>query len=89
MIPNILVYLEELPLTINGKIDLKALPEGEFGNSNQYIAPRNEIESKLCATWASILALPEDQIGIRDDFFSLGGNSILAIKKYDITQTVV
>jgi len=80
MIPSILVYLEKLPLTINGKLDRKALPDPEFTNIDNYVAPRNELESQVCKIWGEVLGLPEDRIGIRDDFFRLGGDSILAIK---------
>ncbi|MHB9147923.1 MAG: non-ribosomal peptide synthetase [Candidatus Amoebophilus sp.] len=80
MVPSALVYLEELPLTINGKLDRKALPDPEFTNSDQYVAPRNELEIKLCQIWAQVVGVSVDKVGISDDFFRLGGNSILAIK---------
>ncbi|NDB85091.1 MAG: gramicidin biosynthesis protein, partial [Alphaproteobacteria bacterium] len=80
MIPSILVYLERLPLTINGKLDRKALPDPEFTNIDNYVAPRNELESQVCKIWGEVLGLPEDRIGIRDDFFRLGGDSIVSIQ---------
>jgi acyl-coenzyme A synthetase/AMP-(fatty) acid ligase len=80
MIPSILIYMEELPLTINGKLDRKALPKPEFTNIDKYVAPRNELEEKVCKIWAEVLGLPEDKVGINDDFFRLGGDSILAIR---------
>ena len=80
MVPAILVYLERLPLTTNGKLDRRALPEVEFTSRTNYVAPRNELEGQVCKIWAEVLGLPLDKIGIRDDFFRLGGNSILAIK---------
>jgi len=80
MVPSMLVHLEKLPLTINGKLDRKALPDPEFSNEDSYVAPRNELEQKVCQIWAKILGAPEDKVGIYDDFFRLGGNSILAIK---------
>jgi len=80
MIPSLLVHLEELPLTINGKLDRKALPEPEFSSGNNYVAPRNELEKQVCEIWAGVLGLDVDKVGIRDDFFRLGGNSIIAIR---------
>jgi acyl carrier protein len=81
MIPSTFVLLETLPLTVNGKLDRKALPDPEFGNDkDSYVAPRNEIESKLCSIWEEILSLPSGRVGINDNFFHLGGNSILAIR---------
>ena len=84
MLPNILMHLDSLPLTINGKLDRKALPDPEFTNSDSYKAPRNELEAKVCRIWSEVLGLTEDKLGIRDDFFRLGGNSILAIKLVNI-----
>ena len=80
MIPSKLVHLEELPLTINGKLDRKSLPEPEFTSSTSYIAPRNELESQVCQIWSEVLGLAEDKISIRDDFFRLGGDSIISIQ---------
>ena len=80
MIPSILVQLESLPVTANGKLDRKALPNPEFKREDQYVAPRNELERSICQIWAEVLGLPEDKVGINDNFFRLGGHSILAIK---------
>ena len=80
MLPDIFVYLTELPLTINGKLDRRALPEVQFNLSNNYIAPTTAVERKVCSLFAVILGLEAGQIGIKDDFFRIGGNSILSIK---------
>ena len=81
MAPNALVWLEQFPLTGNGKLDIKALPPAQFiANTDDYVAPRNESEQKICAIYADALGLTTDQIGINDNFFKLGGNSILAIR---------
>jgi amino acid adenylation domain-containing protein len=80
MVPSVLVNVEQLPLTVNGKIDRKALPDPEFTNRDQYVAPKDELETKICQIWADVVGLPVDQVGTSDDFFRLGGNSILAIK---------
>ncbi|MCL6588803.1 MAG: amino acid adenylation domain-containing protein [Firmicutes bacterium] len=78
MIPAYFVRLEEFPLTPNGKIDRKALPEPDVDNiynaEVKYEAPRNEIESKLVAIWQEILKV--ERIGINDNFFELGGHSL-------------
>jgi amino acid adenylation domain-containing protein/thioester reductase-like protein len=76
MVPNIFVYLKNLPLTINGKLDQNALPKPNFGNDH-YIMPCNEKEQIVCDAFASILGL--EKVGATDDFFMFGGNSILTI----------
>ena len=79
MVPNRLVRIEKVPVTINGKLDKKALPEIEFtAQKDNYEAPRNEIESKLCQIWSEVLGL--ENVGINDDFFKLGGDSIQSIQ---------
>jgi len=81
MVPSAFVFLDNLPLTINGKLDRKVLPDPEFsGDTSSYVAPRNEVEVKLCSIFASVLGHDSSFVGITDDFFKLGGNSILAIK---------
>ena len=79
MVPSFLVYLPNLPLNINGKIDRKSLPDPALTYSD-YIAPRNSQEAHLCSIWAEILSLPSTKISIEDNFFKLGGDSILVIR---------
>ncbi|MEO6638263.1 MAG: condensation domain-containing protein, partial [Ginsengibacter sp.] len=69
-----------LPLTINGKIDKRALPDPEMQDalSNEFVAPRNELEEKLAEIWKTLLGIK--QVGINDNFFELGGDSILTIQ---------
>ena len=81
MIPALVMELRELPLTANGKVERRALPEPdgarpELGTS--YEAPRNEVEAELCRIWAGVLGL--ERVGIHDNFFELGGDSILSIQ---------
>ena len=79
MMPSLFVHLEELPLTTNGKVDRKALPDPEFtGNLDQYEGPRNDLERQICDIWQNLLNI--EQVGIHDDFFRLGGDSIISIQ---------
>jgi len=80
MVPSILVELYSLPLTANGKVDRKALPDPEATelSSGQYLAPRNKVEERLAEIWADILEV--EQVGVHDDFFELGGHSLLAVR---------
>ncbi|MBB5635251.1 amino acid adenylation domain-containing protein [Pedobacter cryoconitis] len=79
MVP-LLVILDKLPLTANGKIDKNVLPEpeGELLNTTVYTAPRNAIEQGLADIWQELLKA--DQIGIYDNFFELGGHSLLVMR---------
>jgi acyl-coenzyme A synthetase/AMP-(fatty) acid ligase/acyl carrier protein len=80
MIPSAFVFLDSFPLTPNGKIDRKVLPEPNFtaNKEEEFIAPRNEIEIKLANIWEEVLGIKP--IGINDNFFVLGGQSLLATK---------
>ncbi|MDP4147320.1 MAG: amino acid adenylation domain-containing protein, partial [Bacillota bacterium] len=79
MIPAYFIQLENIPLTPNGKINRKALPEpeGEINIGVEYAAPRNEVEEKIVKVWSEILGV--EKIGIDDNFFVLGGHSIKAL----------
>ncbi len=80
MVPAFWVTLDQFPLTTSGKIDKKALPKanGSGIKSKVYIAPRNRQEAELILLWKKLFGL--DKISIDDNFFDLGGNSLLAIK---------
>jgi hypothetical protein len=80
MVPAAYVRLEVLPLTANGKVDRKVLPEPETGAYVQhgYEAPQNELESRLAGLWVELLGV--ERIGRHDNFFELGGHSLLALK---------
>jgi non-ribosomal peptide synthetase component F/acyl carrier protein len=78
MIPAYFVSMERIPLTPNGKVDYKALPEPEAGISDVYVPPRNEQEERLAVVWAGVLNIEKEKIGIDDDFFELGGHSLKA-----------
>jgi amino acid adenylation domain-containing protein len=80
MVPSLWVELQKLPLTSNGKVDRKALPDvniSEHENS-QYVPPQNEEQRKLALIWQEILGL--EKIGIHDNFFELGGHSLMAVR---------
>jgi amino acid adenylation domain-containing protein len=82
MIPSHFVILERFPLTPNGKIDRRALPAPEFEQSTEnFIAPRNELEQKLALIWQEVLNL--ESISVQDNFFELGGHSLLAVQLFD------
>jgi len=77
MIPNEYVVLPEFPLTSNGKLNRNALPAPDFSVSQQhYIAPRTDTEKTLAALWCEMLEM--EQVGLQDNFFALGGHSLIA-----------
>lgn len=78
MVPLHWLWLDRLPLNANGKLDRKALPALEIGQlqSQDYLAPRNELETTLAAIWAEVLKV--ERVGVQDNFFELGGHSLLA-----------
>lgn len=81
MIPYIFVVMDKLPLTTNGKIDRKSFPEPPEKQEElhqNYVTPRNELEEKMVEIWSEVLEV--SQIGIYDNFFTLGGNSLFAIQ---------
>jgi len=80
MIPSGYVVLPKLPLTPNGKVDRKALPapDSELVSSQEYIAPQTEIEETLAQIWQEVLRIK--QVGIHDNFFEIGGDSIITIQ---------
>ncbi len=78
MAPNIYIPLQEIPLTANGKVDRKGLPEPEINEQQQYIAPRTVTERTLCGIWKEIFGL--EKVGVSDNYFQIGGDSIMSIK---------
>ncbi|OMP79332.1 non-ribosomal peptide synthetase [[Flexibacter] sp. ATCC 35208] len=79
MIPTVIMKLEKLPFTSNGKINRHALPSPMTAESGAaHIAPGNEMEQRLAAIWQSLLG--KSQIGVTDNFFEMGGNSLTAIR---------
>lgn len=79
MAPSFVGILEQLPLTENGKIDRDALPHiDELSAKEVFVAPSTEVERKLAAAWIKVLGL--EQVGVHENFFDLGGYSLLAVK---------
>lgn len=80
MVPLTWMKMEEMPLTVNGKIDKLSLPDADVGgqSAHPYSPPRNEVEKKLAALWEEILG--HIRPGINDNFFELGGDSIMAMR---------
>ncbi|MGB3761158.1 MAG: thioesterase domain-containing protein, partial [Rivularia sp. (in: cyanobacteria)] len=79
MVPSAFVILDALPLTPNDKVDRKALPKPDKTNlslEEEYLSPNNDVEQKLVTLWEQAFRI--QPIGIKDDFFSLGGNSLMA-----------
>jgi amino acid adenylation domain-containing protein len=78
MIPSYFVQIEKIPLTANGKVDRKALPEPDVKAGENYVPPRDKTEKELVEIWARVLGAEKDIIGIDSNFFDLGGHSLKA-----------
>ena len=90
MIPSLFVTLDEMPLTNNGKVNRKALPEPEGIRPEleaNYVMPTTQIESKIATIWQEVLQL--DKVGIHDNFFDLGGHSLLVVQVHSQLQKIV
>ncbi|MBQ4814054.1 amino acid adenylation domain-containing protein [Pseudoalteromonas luteoviolacea] len=79
MVPEIYIYLDTLPLTNNGKVDRRALPLPSSAlSSHEYVAPSSDLEQQLCELWQDVLKL--DRVGVTDNFFALGGHSLMGTR---------
>ncbi|MBE5929218.1 MAG: amino acid adenylation domain-containing protein, partial [Lachnospiraceae bacterium] len=78
MIPSYMMQIESIPVTRNGKLDKKALPDIEVRTENDYVAPRNETEELICVIFTEILGV--QKVSVTDSFFALGGHSLRATR---------
>ncbi len=81
MVPGVLTPLDTLPLTPNNKVDRRALPSPQSlhaQTARDYVAPRSDIEHAMAAAWGAVLGL--ERVGIRDNFFDLGGHSLMIVQ---------
>ncbi len=84
MVPAFFVHLPAFPLTVNGKLNRRALPAPEVKKGADYIGPVNETQRAVIKVWAEILDLEENVIGIRQNFFDIGGNSLKLVGMVNI-----
>ncbi|WP_168702513.1 non-ribosomal peptide synthetase, partial [Gordonia paraffinivorans] len=79
MVPSAIVVMESFPLTANGKLDRRALPEPDFlSGAAEFVAPRNAVEEAIAQVYADVLGV--ERVGVHDGFFDLGGNSLVATR---------
>ncbi|MFH1491157.1 MAG: amino acid adenylation domain-containing protein [Pseudomonadota bacterium] len=86
MIPSLFIRMTSFPLTDNGKIDRRALPppQDPEGPDMESVSPRTEMESRIAGIWREVLHL--EKVGVHDNFFDMGGNSLSIVKVYDLLQ---
>ena len=91
MVPSAFVMLDELPLTANGKVDRRALPAPTGARpdlAEDYVAPRTPVERVVAGIWCELLGL--ERVGLYDNFFTLGGHSMLATRVvFRLSQTLL
>ena len=83
MVPSNILFMERFPLTPNGKVDRKAMPapsEMEKTSEAEYVAPTNDLETQIAEVWREVLYL--EQVGVHDNFFDLGGHSLLVVQAH-------
>ncbi|MCW8061226.1 amino acid adenylation domain-containing protein, partial [Agrobacterium tumefaciens] len=78
MVPGAVVFLDAMPLTVNGKLDRRALPEPETSSSRIYVTPATPMEKRLARIWHDVLRI--DAVGALDNFFERGGHSLVAVR---------
>ncbi|HET6709396.1 amino acid adenylation domain-containing protein, partial [Amycolatopsis sp.] len=89
LVPSAIVPLAELPVTGAGKVDRKRLPDPGFTSGAATLPPRTETEARLVRIWAEVLGADREAVGVRDDFFDLGGDSVLSIQVVSRIRSVL
>ncbi|MGJ7564546.1 amino acid adenylation domain-containing protein [Variovorax sp. GB1R11] len=84
MVPSVIMVLDALPLNANGKVDRKALPAATVTSDKPYEAPQGHIAETVAAVWAEVLQM--DKVGIHDNFFDLGGHSLLVVRVHRLLE---
>ncbi|OBG81541.1 non-ribosomal peptide synthetase [Mycobacterium sp. E802] len=87
MVPSTIVVLDVLPLTVNGKLDRRALPAPNYQDAARYRAPSNAVEEKIAGIYAQVLGM--DRVGVDESFFDLGGDSISAMRVIAAVNTTL
>ncbi|WP_221477192.1 phosphopantetheine-binding protein, partial [Streptomyces zagrosensis] len=77
MVPSVFIEVDSIPLTANGKIDRRALPDPDESATDAFVGPRTPTEERLSSIWQELLG---KQASVQDSFFELGGHSILAVR---------
>lgn len=85
MIPTGIMQIEYIPVTRNGKLDKRALPEIEICGTAEYVVPRNDLEKMILGIFQEVLGV--EKIGVKDDFFEMGGHSLRATKAVNLIET--
>ncbi len=80
MIPSAYIHLVTFPLTLNGKLDHKSLPDPHFKSDDEYIQPKDDLEKSLCKIYTTTLGLDSSDFSVETDFFKAGGDSISSIQ---------
>ncbi|MDV2992195.1 MAG: D-alanine--D-alanyl carrier protein ligase [Chroococcidiopsis sp. SAG 2025] len=87
MVPAVYTLMDALPLSENGKVDRRALPKQAITLASAYLAPQSEIEQKIATVWQEVLEL--EKVGVNDNFFDIGGDSLLITKLYSKLQKLL
>lgn len=85
MMPDHFIAIDSIPTTVNGKLDRGALPSVALAQKRQYVAPTTELQRQLCQCWQGVLNI--EKVGIEDNFFRIGGDSIVSIKLVSMLRT--